>query len=227
MRMRSTIASEHVEQVALFNWADFQRLKMPELQLLHAIPNGGKRDRITAARLKAEGVRAGVPDIFLPVAREPWHGLYIELKTRRGRVTEHQKRWIVGLREQGYMAAVCRGWHPASALIKAYLAGEDFTPQQGNRMTIEQGTHIRGMNGKEEYLDLGVSSVLPPPPGVTGYVMKVRKITTTDEAKVQVVLETEGASDESLEQLKAMLTLQQTCPVSVSMSPVQRDLFDA
>ncbi len=93
-------------------------------------------------------------------------------------------------------------------------------------MNIEQGTHIRGTSGKEEYLDLGVSSALPPP-GVTDYIMKVRKITTTDEAKVQVVLETEGASDESLEQLKAMLTLQQTCPVSVSMSPVQRDLFDA
>ncbi len=116
--------SEHAEQVALFNWASIQSATSPELQLLHAIPNGGKRDRVTAALLKAEGVRAGVPDIFLPVARERWHGLYIELKTERGRVTEHQKRWIRELRQQGYMAAVCRGWHPASALIKAYLAGE-------------------------------------------------------------------------------------------------------
>lgn len=84
------------------------------------------------------------------------------------------------------------------------------------------------VSGREEYLDLGVTGQLPPPAdSVTGYVMKVRKITTTDEAKIQVVLETEGASGESLEQLKAMLVLQQTCPVSVSMVAVQRELFDA
>lgn len=62
---------------------------------------------------------------------------------------------------------------------------------------------------------------------VSGFMMKLKKITTTDEAKVQVVLETEGASEDSLNQLKSMLVLQQTCPVLVSMEPVQRDIFDA
>ncbi len=80
---------------------------------------------------------------------------------------------------------------------------------------------------KDEYLDLGVTALMEAPPSVDGYVMKVRKITTTDDAKIQILLETEGASGESLEQLKAILTLQQTCPVSVSMMPMQRDMFDS
>ena len=67
--------SEHAEQVALFKWAEFAAARWPELTLMHAIPNGGHRNKITAARLKAEGVRAGVPDICLPVARGGWHGL--------------------------------------------------------------------------------------------------------------------------------------------------------
>jgi len=62
---------------------------------------------------------------------------------------------------------------------------------------------------------------------VTGMTTKVKKITTTDEAKLQVVLETEGMDDEALEQIKAMLVLQQSCLVKVSMVPVQRDMFDA
>lgn len=69
------------------------------------------------------------------------------------------------------------------------------------------------------------------PPEVTarvnGMTTKVKKITTTDDAKLQVVLETEGMDDEALEQIKAMLVLQQSCLVKVSMVPLQRDLFDA
>ncbi len=62
---------------------------------------------------------------------------------------------------------------------------------------------------------------------VNGIIMRVKKITTTDESKLQVVLETEGFDELTLDQLKDMLTLQQTCPVSVSMVPVQRDMFDS
>ena len=54
---------EHVEQAALFRWAEFARARLPELTLLHAIPNGGHRHKATAARLKAEGVKRGVPDL--------------------------------------------------------------------------------------------------------------------------------------------------------------------
>lgn len=49
--MATTRASEHAEQVALFGWAVFASVRWPELALLHAIPNGGHRNKITAARL--------------------------------------------------------------------------------------------------------------------------------------------------------------------------------
>lgn len=77
----------------------------------------------------------------------------------------------------------------------------------------------------EEIIDLGNLPEVPQLEDVRDYVMRVKKIVATDEAKIQVVLETEGATPESLEQLKAMLSLQQACPVLVSMQPAQKELF--
>ena len=78
--------------------------RWPELRLLHAIPNGGKRDIRTAAMLKAEGVKPGVPDICLPVPRGGKHGLYIELKRRKGgTVSKAQEAWIRALMAQGFV----------------------------------------------------------------------------------------------------------------------------
>ena len=118
-----TIPTEHQEQCALFEWAAWQEGIWPELRLLHAIPNGGKRDIRTAAMLKAEGVKPGVPDIFLPVSRGGKHGLYIELKRRKGGViSKAQEAWIRALTNQGYMCAVCHGAEAAKDEIMAYMA---------------------------------------------------------------------------------------------------------
>lgn len=104
----------------LFRWAEYR----PDLKLMHAIPNGGKRDIQTAARLKAEGVKPGVPDIFLPVARGGKHGLYIELKRRKGgTVSAAQEAWIRALALQGYQCAVCHGWEAAKDEIERYMGG--------------------------------------------------------------------------------------------------------
>lgn len=114
-------ATESEEQQALFQWAAAARGRFPELALMHHIPNGGKRDKVTAARLKAEGAKAGVPDIFLPVARGGKHGLYIEMKTESGVASKEQIEFINAVRLQGYEAVVCRGWVNAKACIEAYL----------------------------------------------------------------------------------------------------------
>ncbi len=122
--------SEHAHQVALFQWAHAQEPAHPELSMLFAIPNGGQRNKITAAKLKAEGVKSGVPDICLPVARHGYHALYIELKrpkthgTQAGAVTANQCAWIAGLREQGNMAVVCYGWEDARRAIMDYIGGD-------------------------------------------------------------------------------------------------------
>lgn len=109
------------EQKMLFEWAFLQRKKYPELDLLYHIPNGGQRNTAEAARLKCEGVKAGVPDIHLPVARGRYHSLYIEMKYGKNKPTEKQKEWLSKLALQGNFTAVCYGWESAAKLITDYL----------------------------------------------------------------------------------------------------------
>lgn len=114
--------TESQEQQLLFEWAALSAGKWPELALMYHIPNGGSRSKAEAGRFRAEGVKSGVPDICLPVARGEYHGLYIELKrVKGGRVSPAQQRWIAALRDQGYCACVCKGWDDAAHVIKAYL----------------------------------------------------------------------------------------------------------
>lgn len=116
--------TESQEQQLLFEWAALSAGRWPELALMYHIPNGGSRSKSEAGRFRAEGVKAGVPDICLPVARGGYHGLYIELKrVKGGRVSTAQQGWIAALRDQGYCACVCKGWDEAAHIIKAYLEG--------------------------------------------------------------------------------------------------------
>ena len=115
------ITNESQEQINLFRWANLQSCKIPELKLLFHIPNGGKRNIVTARRLKAEGVKAGVPDLFLPVPRGGYHGLFVEMKAGKNKTTEKQDVWITDLRQQGYKVVVCYGCEEAMTEIKEYL----------------------------------------------------------------------------------------------------------
>lgn len=113
---------EHNAQVMLFAWAGREAEERPELGLLFAVPNGGRRDKVTGARLKAEGVKAGVPDVWLPVARQGYHGLVIELKAdATKRASREQERWLADLMEQGYLAVVCHGCEAAKGVLREYL----------------------------------------------------------------------------------------------------------
>jgi hypothetical protein len=121
---RALYPLESQEQTMLFNWARLMENRMPEFRMLYHIPNGGHRNKIVAAKLKAEGVRSGVPDICLPVARLGFHGLYVEMKRRKGaKTTPEQKEWIDALGKQGYCAVVCYGWDEAREAIENYLTG--------------------------------------------------------------------------------------------------------
>lgn len=117
--------SEAREQETIFEWSFLARGRYPELKLLFAIPNGGSRHPAEAAHLKAQGVKSGVPDMCLPVARGGYHGLYIELKRQKGgRPSANQTAWIEELRKQDYYAAVVHGSDAAVLLITKYLKGE-------------------------------------------------------------------------------------------------------
>lgn len=120
--------SEHDEQVALFEWAAFAASKHPELELLYAIPNGGERSKATAGKLKAAGVKAGVPDVCLPVPRGGYGACYIELKRPsqpgrpRGSETARQRTWRLALLQAGNDSQVCTGWTQARDALLLYLA---------------------------------------------------------------------------------------------------------
>lgn len=153
--------TEHSQQRALFGWANCaalygwraasmpagykletrsgfqQMIPVPELALLFAIHNQGHGDRIRGAQAKAEGVKAGVPDVLLPVSRthaaappyshitETYHGLFIEMKKlKKGVISEDQKDWSIALSEQGYAVSFCKGWIEAANTISGYLGSE-------------------------------------------------------------------------------------------------------
>ena len=115
---------EESEQAAILEWAEYEKRKHPELELLYHVPNGGKRDAKTAAILKRCGVKDGVPDLVLPVARCGYHGLYIELKVGKNRTSKNQDRWLENLNAQGYKAVVCYGFNETTNMILRYLEGE-------------------------------------------------------------------------------------------------------
>lgn len=132
---------EHLEQVALMAWANLPTtLRVwPELSLLHAVPNGGHRFIQVAKGMKEEGVKAGVPDLDLPVPRGEFAGLRIEMKAKDGSVSPAQSWWLKELQCQGYCASVCFGWEEAQKLIiryltlptPAWLAAKAGTPASG------------------------------------------------------------------------------------------------
>lgn len=115
--------SEHKHQVAIFQWAKLNLVLYPQLDLLFAIPNGGQRSRVTGSMLKAEGVKSGVPDMFLPYPSNGYHGLFIELKKADGKLSKNQSEWIAKLNAAGYLAVVAFGAKEAVEFIINYFEG--------------------------------------------------------------------------------------------------------
>jgi hypothetical protein len=116
--------TEHQEQATVVSWWALQHqvYELPVIAL-YAAPNGGARDVITGARLKAEGVRRGTPDLCLAAARGAHHGLYIEMKAQHGgRESDEQRAFQLYLTTAGYRCEFCYGADAAIALIKEYLA---------------------------------------------------------------------------------------------------------
>lgn len=116
---------EHNEQVVLINRIKALAVNDPRFALAadrtHAIPNGGGRSRAEAGRLKAEGVKSGVSDLFLALPAGSRHGLYIEMKASEGRVSDDQNKWLQRSCELGYAAHVCWSADEAFQTWMAYV----------------------------------------------------------------------------------------------------------
>jgi hypothetical protein len=112
--------TEKDEQIALFDWASYR----PDLKLMFHVTNEGRRTVQHTQSLLRQGMKPGVPDIFLPIAKGPYHGLFIEMKRRiGGRQTPEQKEWQRALLEEGYCAVVCKGFEEAKDVIDWYMKG--------------------------------------------------------------------------------------------------------
>lgn len=131
--------TEHREQVALVNWCSAMAGRYPQLGLIFAIPNGGDRHRVVAAKLRGEGVKRGVPDLLLPVpgigGGKRWtHGLFIEMKApdkrkqdgglKAGALSPDQSWWVHQLTMQGYTVEVCCGFEEGRKAICDYMGIE-------------------------------------------------------------------------------------------------------
>ena len=116
--------SEHQVQVQLFEWAQLQAGKYPELELLNGSLNGVRLRIGQAVKAKRGGMKRGYPDIFLPIRRGQYSGLFIELKIDRNKPSLEQRDWISALRGQGYKAEVCWGFDEAKDMILNYVAGK-------------------------------------------------------------------------------------------------------
>lgn len=109
-------------QKMLFQWAKLSEAKYPQLKLLYASMNGVRlTSALAGKRAKEQGLKRGIPDIMLPYPNKLYHGLFIELKSEKGRISKDQKIWIKQLNEAGYLAMVCYGFDKAKQLIIAYL----------------------------------------------------------------------------------------------------------
>jgi hypothetical protein len=124
--------SEHDEQSLLFEWAKLQEGIYPQLLLLFAIPNGGKlpytrrgKHVFSPERLKLvkEGLKQGVPDLFLAFPSKFFFGLFIEMKFGKNKPTTEQVWWLQELALQGYATAIAYSFEEARDVIVNYLGG--------------------------------------------------------------------------------------------------------
>lgn len=119
----TSIPLEAQEQIALIKWWNvYSQVQHIHEKCLFAIPNGGSRNAIEAKHLKAEGVRAGIPDLMLAWPCGKFHGLFIEMKRiKRGRISKEQKEMLEVFNNIGYKTIVCFGFEAAKKAIEDYL----------------------------------------------------------------------------------------------------------
>lgn len=139
---RKPVAYEHAEQAALMRWVRLQlEPQVPEAKFITAVPNGGERYAAVAARLKAEGVKAGVPDLLWLWPRGRHVGLAVEMKHGKNKPTEEQARWLLHLTRQRYLCAVAWDWELASHVFMGYsLLG----PFSHNGPTYQIAPNVEG-----------------------------------------------------------------------------------
>lgn len=116
------LESAHQAQVMEWSKWAYKTGKYPMLNMLHCSLNGVKLSATQARIAKAQGMLSGVPDLFLPLPKNGHHGLYIEMKSEKGRLTENQQWFLSNAESLGYKTAVCYSAKEAIDAIEAYYS---------------------------------------------------------------------------------------------------------
>ena len=118
------IESAHQAQVIEWSKWAYKTGKYPMLNMLHCSLNGVKLSGTQAKVAKGQGMLSGVPDLFLPVPKNGYHGLFIEMKSEKGRVTENQHWFLTNAESVGYKTVICYSAKEAISAIEAYYSQE-------------------------------------------------------------------------------------------------------
>lgn len=111
---------EHRIQSSCVRWF---RARYPSMRHnLFAVPNGGRRDKVSGAKLKEEGVLAGVADLILLKSNHFYGALLIEMKTSKGRQSDSQLSWQSSITRDGYKYVVCRSLDDFMREVKLYVS---------------------------------------------------------------------------------------------------------
>lgn len=147
---RRRVDHEGVEQAVLIRWLYGEQQRGGPVGQAYAhtyhVPNGGQRSKKTAADLKRQGVKAGVSDLVVKLARGGWHGLYIEFKAtppHHAATAKSQREWLALAEEEGYCAVLARGLEEARAVLREYMSWP-LTEVAGERQGMTNGTDWRG-----------------------------------------------------------------------------------
>jgi len=119
-RTKRNAQPEAIEQAKVIAWARANERNYPFLWMLHSSLNGVKLSKMQAGKAKASGMLSGVPDLFLPVPRGSFFGLYIEMKNATGRIMPNQSRYLKAVSDFGYSAVVCYSANEAIKTIENY-----------------------------------------------------------------------------------------------------------
>lgn len=144
MNRRNMLRSEDTEQMAVIDWANYQLNAHPELKMLHHCPNGGSRNKAEAIKLKQMGVKAGVPDLHLPVPKGIYTGLYIEMKYGDGTIQKTQREFLKAAAKYGNYCVVCYGAETAIEIIRQYVNLNQIDTGKGeNKMRFRNAVILK------------------------------------------------------------------------------------
>ena len=130
--LKNTRDAEHWLQVRLFY--TFEMDFPNEYPFIFAIPNGGHRTPKAARMMRYEGQKKGTPDVFIPLPRGIYHGMFLEVKTEKGSATKEQKEKVEMYRNQGYYCVIAKGYEACMAHFLAYLK----LPFFDNKSTVKE-----------------------------------------------------------------------------------------